>query len=234
MSQFKILIVEDEILIADTIKRYLVRADYDVLDICISYEEAIESYKDGKPDLVLLDIRLNGPKTGIDVAKYILAQERPCPFVYLTSQIDASTLELAKETNPDGYLPKPIRKDTLLTTVEITIHNHISKTTNSVSLIFSEGNNKYNVNSEDIMFIQADHIYVEIILKGGQKIIQRSTIKELLTDLPVSEFIQTHRSFIVNKNYVDVWNNSSLNIEEYVIPVSRSRKKDVFSKLSQA
>ena len=76
MSTLKILIVEDEILIAETIKLYLEEKGHIIQDICISYREATRAIEREQPDLVVLDIRLYGEKSGIDVAKYIKQQSK--------------------------------------------------------------------------------------------------------------------------------------------------------------
>jgi len=232
MNASTILIVEDEILIADTIKRYLEKSQYKVLATSISYEAAKSAYLNERPDLVILDIRLNGLKTGIDFAKFIKLQNNPCPIVYLTSQLDAKSINEAKATLPDAYLPKPIRRETLLTTVEIALHNHQARLKESVALVLSKSNKNYNVNSHEILLIQADHIYVEIYLVDNRKIVQRCSIKDILELLPPQNFIQTHRSYVINKAHVDKWDNQNLMIADHVVPVSRSRKKEVMAKLS--
>jgi len=113
MKNYKILIVEDEVIIADTIKRYLTQNGHQVVGNAISYQEAESIYIEKKPDLVLLDIRLSGTKTGIDVAYFIQQQTDPKPFIFLSSQLDSRSLNSAKETFPAGYLSKPIQKNTL-------------------------------------------------------------------------------------------------------------------------
>jgi DNA-binding response OmpR family regulator len=92
MKPNQILIVEDEILIADTIERYLTRQGYWVMGSAISCEEAETLYLRQTPDLALLDIRLSGSRTGIDFAHFIRKQARPAPFIYLTSQLDRRSI----------------------------------------------------------------------------------------------------------------------------------------------
>ena len=106
-----ILIVEDEVLIAQMLKLHLQEKGYSVQAICISYQEAVENYQQQHPDLVLLDIRLYGQKSGIDFAHFLLEQPKKTPFVYLTSQYDRRIFDLALQTNPYGYITKPIQFD---------------------------------------------------------------------------------------------------------------------------
>ena len=88
MNNLKVLIVEDEVLIAETIRMYLEELNYIVTAICISYEEAIETFHLNTPDLGLLDIRLFGSKSGIDVAHYLYIPVNKHQYVFLTSQFD--------------------------------------------------------------------------------------------------------------------------------------------------
>ena len=111
MKSLKILIVEDEVFIAETIKMYLEERNHEVMGSVISYEEAFfESYNLRRPDLVLLDIRLYGMKSGIDFAAYLKEQVNGPPLSFFSSQKDQIVLEQALETNPYGYLPNHFTK----------------------------------------------------------------------------------------------------------------------------
>lgn len=227
----QILLVEDEILIADTIKRYLLNRKYQVSGSAISYEEAERLYRREKPDLVLIDIRLNGPKTGIDFAHFLQKQSHTPPFIYLTSQLDQRNLSLAKETLPSGYLTKPIQKASLYTTIEIALHNHQKQKRHSPKIDLSNGPRHYSVNIHDILYLQAEHIYVKVHFADQPPILHRGTLKELLDRLPEGNFIQTHRSFAINIKKVTYWDQANIYIGEQLIPVSRTRRKIIYNLL---
>ena len=110
-----ILIVEDEIIISDTIVRYLLKANYNNLYTATSYEEAVEILKTSPIEVAILDIRLKTEKTGIDIAQFIRKQKDHTIIIYLTSHHDRHTLSLAKATLPDTYIIKPVKKEDLLT-----------------------------------------------------------------------------------------------------------------------
>lgn len=232
MNNYRILIVEDEILIADTMERYLVRKGHQVVGKAISYEESIQLYQLHQPDLVLLDIRLNGLKSGINVAHFIQNQNNPSPFIFLTSQIDARSISNAKETFPAGYLTKPIQKESLFTTIEIAMYSHQKSRVEEPSINLYDGNKNYLVLLKDILFLQADHIYVKVHVAMKKCIVLRSSLKELLTQLPDNQFIQTHRSFAINIEKVNNWDNQNVSIQNEIIPVSRTRRKEVFHNLN--
>lgn len=117
MEKKKILIVEDELVIALDIKYTLESEGYDVIDIVATSEEAIKSIKEIKPDLLLMDIILEGPQNGIELTKMI-QKEYNIPVLYITALIDNKTYEDAEKTKPICYLVKPYRDKELVTWVD--------------------------------------------------------------------------------------------------------------------
>ncbi len=235
MKKSKILIVEDEILIANTISRYLNSKDYEVTGIAISYEEALELLKNDQPDLALLDIRLNGNKTGIDVAHYI-RENLSIPHIYLTSQYDAAALQAAMPTFPSGYLNKPMQKETLHSTIEIALFNFSQnkKTEEGQILTLSSGSEKHKVSANNIIYMQSDHIYIKVFLKSPKQILLvRKTMKAMKEELPSKTFIQPNRSCIVNTKYIESWDSKMLKVEGTEISISRNNKDAIITKLEQ-
>ncbi|MEL6864899.1 MAG: response regulator [Bacteroidota bacterium] len=231
MSQYRILIVEDEILIADNIKRFLNKKGYSVVGIAISFEEAVALYIEEKPDLVLLDIKLSGLQTGIDVAQFIQDQENPKPFIFLTSQMDRSNVSEAKRTLPEAYLSKPLRKESLYATIEIVMHKYRQAHNEAPTIPLFDGNQHYLIAIDDILYLQADHIYLKIFRSGDKPIIQRSSMKDFLDQLPAGQFIQTHRSFAINRKHLSGWDSQNIYLGEVAIPISRARRKEVHAYL---
>ncbi len=123
MNKIKILVAEDEILIALEIKNRLEKMGYDVPALVSTKKEIIDSVSDLRPDLVLMDIMLNGHMDGIDAAEEIRARF-DVPVVYLTAYSDESTLQKAKITEPYGFILKPLDERELYNTVEIAIYKH--------------------------------------------------------------------------------------------------------------
>jgi PAS domain S-box-containing protein len=123
MSNAKILIVEDEKIVAKDIEHRLRRFGYEVTAIVSTGEEAIQKAVETKPDLALLDIRLYGETDGIEVAEEIRDRLR-IPVVYLTAYADEEMLRRAKLTEPFGYLVKPFGERELHSTIEVALHRH--------------------------------------------------------------------------------------------------------------
>jgi DNA-binding LytR/AlgR family response regulator len=224
--------VEDEIIIAETIKFYLEERDHKVLSIAISYDEAVQAYRLRCPDLVLLDIRLFDQKSGIDFANFLMTQSEAPPYIYLTSQYDQRILAEALKTNPSGYLTKPIQKETLWTTVEAAYQLHTStKLINGMIKIY-DGKINHQIKLSDILYIQADHVYSKIILTNYSEIISRNTLLSLLEELNNNIMIWCHRSYIVNRNHIESWSSEGIILKDNkVIPISRSRKNEVITAL---
>ena len=117
-----LLIVEDEFLIANDLRRILVKAGYQVIGMAGSVEDAKAIVAERTPDIALLDIFLEGDQTGIDLAHWL--KERSVPFVFLSANLTDSLLEMAKVTQPFGFLTKPFREKDVLTTLEIARYRH--------------------------------------------------------------------------------------------------------------
>ena len=131
MGELKILIVEDEPVIAENIAMYLNNYDFTVSAIAYDDEEAISQLKHNTPDAVILDINLESPLNGIQIADYI-NKHYQLPFLFLTSYADRETLEQAKTVEPWGYIVKPFNEKTLLASLEIAISNFAQRSNQQV------------------------------------------------------------------------------------------------------
>lgn len=118
----KILIVEDNVIIADDMQSMLEEIGYEIVDNVIVYEQAVDVLKNNHVDLVLIDIILASDKTGIDLGKHI-RETYNIPFIFVTSNSDRATVENAKTVKPDGYLVKPFEQQDLYTSIEIALSN---------------------------------------------------------------------------------------------------------------
>lgn len=126
MSNSRILIVEDEGIIAKDIQSTLNRSGYSVVGIASSGEEAIKKAMEIHPDLVLMDIVLKGAMDGVEAAEHI-RDHFDIPVVYLTAYSDDTTLQRAKITEPFGYILKPFQEKELYTTIEMAIYKHTTQ-----------------------------------------------------------------------------------------------------------
>lgn len=220
-----ILIVEDELLIADTIRRHLEASGYQCAGVAMSYGEATQLYERQRPNLVLVDIKLAGEKTGIDLARWIQEQPDAVPHVFLTSQLDGQSLKAAQETLPAGYLPKPVRRESLHTTIAMALYAHRAAPRKAApQLVLNEGADKVVLAVADIAYVSADHVYVHIHTTDGRKVLHRSTLEQLMAKLPQGMFVRVHRSYVVQLRHVEAWGRDTLRVLGAQLPVSRSQR----------
>ncbi|MBP2030443.1 CheY-like chemotaxis protein [Methanohalophilus levihalophilus] len=123
MTGEKILVVEDEKIVALGIKRMLKNMGYIVPSIASSGEEAIKKAEITFPDLILMDIMLKGDIDGITAAQTI-SDRMKIPVVYLTAYSDDKIIQRAKETCPYGYITKPFEESDLRATIELALDTH--------------------------------------------------------------------------------------------------------------
>ncbi len=123
MVKNQILVVEDESIVAEHIRRNLQKMGYSVSSVVSSGEKAIKELEEKVPDLVLMDIVLQGEMDGIETAKQIRSRFN-IPVVYLTAYSDEKILERAKITEPFGYVIKPFNERELRINIEIALYKH--------------------------------------------------------------------------------------------------------------
>ncbi len=123
MDNPKILVVEDENVVALELKKRLKKLAYQVSSVASSGKEAISKAEGFLPDLVIMDIRLKGDMDGIQAAQ-IIREKLNIPVLYLTAHSDDETLKRAKQTEPYGYILKPFEEDELRTAIEIALYKH--------------------------------------------------------------------------------------------------------------
>ncbi|MEG4119105.1 ATP-binding protein [Microcoleus sp. N9_B4] len=137
MNPVKILVVEDEVIVAQDIAGRLKKLGYAVTATVSSGEEAIQKALENPPDLVLMDIVLKGDMDGVTAAEKIRIN-RNVPTIFLTAYADAQTLQRAKLTDPFGYIIKPFQQNDLRVAIEIAMHRHEIETKMRESLKAAE------------------------------------------------------------------------------------------------
>jgi len=120
----KILIVEDQFIEANNLEMILTRAGYAVSGIARSVKAALQLIEQDRPDMVMLDIFLQGPAIGIDLAKVL--REKQIAFIYLSANSNKEILDAAKATYPYGFLVKPFREKDVLVTLEVARYLHLN------------------------------------------------------------------------------------------------------------
>ena len=123
MSDKRILIVEDDAIVAMTIEDSLHEMGYSIAGLAANADDAIRIAAEKKPDLILMDIRIQGDRDGIEAASEI-ARSQNIPIIYLTAYSDDETIRRAAKTQPYGFLTKPFRQKEMYSTIEIALYKH--------------------------------------------------------------------------------------------------------------
>ncbi|TXB66998.1 response regulator transcription factor [Vicingus serpentipes] len=213
----KILIAEDDVLISEHLKQILTDLGHVVYDIVSSYEMAKKSIDiNDLPDLALLDIRMHNEDQGIKIAEYI--KKLNIPFIFITSFSDKKTLEEAIFHQPKGYLLKPFTPDEIKKIID-----KVMKELAISYLFVKEKDKKIKLFFNKIMFVKSDNNYLEIHTET-KMFVERLKLIDIDNILPKDSFIRVHRSYLVNKKFIERINNNSIVINGVEIPVSRKYK----------
>jgi len=217
-----ILIVEDDILIAEHIRTILEREGFTNCIIAHTYDQAVICLEENLIQLSLLDINLGGGETGFDLAK--IHNKKEIPFIFISAQSDPIAQEKIVESAPSGFILKPFKPVQVSTAVKL-LYNQIESTT----IKLDDGKNKYIIPVQKIYYVQSNRNYTEINFEN-QRIVVRKTLTEIETVLPKEQFLRCHRSFIVNKDRIQKIHQKEVVIGIKSIPVSQKYKVN-FEKL---
>jgi len=251
----KILIVEDNVIIADDMQTMLEDIGYEIVGNVIDFEQAEQVLSKNYVDLVLIDIILSSDKTGIDLGQHI-RENYNLPFIFVTSNSDKATVEIAKKVKPNGYLVKPFEQEDLFTSIEIALSsfsyennatsnksvtnkNNVNEqdkanVKNAVlkdSIFVKKNNLYYRIQFDEIHFIKADNVYLEINTKE-KKFLVRSALKDYLEKLPSNNFYRAHKSYIINLSHIQAVNSKDIMIKDELIPISKDFREFILSSLN--
>jgi two-component system, LytTR family, response regulator LytT len=243
MEKRNIFIVEDEIIIAQNIKKALIEFGYHILGTVQSFSDAVKLISQNQPDLAIIDTKLKGKKSGIELGKYI-RENFHFPFIFLTSFDDNINFDEVKGCCPEAYLPKHFIDKELHTTIEIAINNYsklkkaeeVGNCRESIIMkdsIFIKKDSSYiKVKLENIIYVKSEGNYLEVMEDGDKKYIIRITLKDFIKYLPKDLFLRTHNSYVININYIVKITYSDIFLKGYTIPFSRSRRDEVLKKMN--
>jgi two-component system, response regulator PdtaR len=241
----KILIVEDEFILAEDLSNTLESEGYEVAFVADNGQDALEFYSENDIDLVLCDINIKGDWDGIETVERLI-KVKACPIIYLTALTDGETLERAKKTFPAAYIPKPYHVTNLrmaiemainnfavqVNKVEIKIGNHIKEAQNKEQIlqvnddIFIKQNYQFvKFPLSEILYFEADNTHTNIFTHNKKYVI-RQTITNILERLSLKNLVQIHRSYVVNINKIESFNEHEVSINNTLIPISRSHKDE--------
>lgn len=227
----KIYVLEDEPLIAETIKTCLEKEGYEICGMADNVKEAVFDVEALQPDLILVDITLEGDLDGIDFVNH-LKKKSDIPFIFLTSLSDSETLEKVKQTEPFGYIVKPFNEKTLKTNIELALHKYqIHKQSITISeevdsFFIKNKGELIRIVLDDLRYVEAYDNYCYIIT-SAQKTLISYTLKNVEEKLPHPQFLRVHRSYCVNVSKITSIQEGYLFIDKNKIPVGKSYRDEL-------
>ncbi|MBI3133728.1 MAG: response regulator transcription factor [Bacteroidetes bacterium] len=232
-QKFNILVVEDDLLIAEMLKEMLQDLGYEVPFVARNFDEALQALNDfPNLDLCFLDINLEDVKNGFDVAEQVKSRSR-LPIIFLTSYADKMTIGEAVKYQPEAYLVKPFSQTDLYATVEIVRgKKQVSGQSTQPPLVIKDGLLTVKVNRHDIFWIKSDNIYVELAT-AQKKYLVRSSLDKFLEQLDDVSFSRTHRSYAVNLQHVKAVNGQYLVVNSEKIPLSRKFRDEILERFKK-
>ncbi len=236
----RILVVEDDMIIAANISLQLTNLGYEITGIETRGEEALAHVLLNAPDIILMDVNLRGDLDGIETARAI-QKNIEVPIVYLTANTDDISFTRAKETHPYAFIPKPLNIQQLqrsLALVEEQVKEKMEafkKDDIPVEVmddrIFVRSKGKMTkLLFTDILYIEADRNYCKIVTSQGKHLLS-VTLRIMEEKLPKHLFIRVHRSYMVNISKLDAVVEGHLEINRKVIPLGKSQKRFLLRRL---
>ena len=255
----KVLIVEDDSMLALGISVSLQQHGYAVAGIAGQAEEAGRLFKENDVDIILINIHIPGDKDGIDTVLELMKIKR-VPVIYLTAVADDATISRIKQTYPVAFLTKPYNSRNVCIATEMAIHNFIGcgeldimTEENSLApvgvkksgydavdneIILRQGNHIFlkrnfqfvKINLRDILYMVAEGNYVHIVIKD-KKFTVRLSLMQVMRKLNYSRFARINRSSVVNMDAIQSFNKEQVFIAQHEIAIGKNYKDSFFRQL---
>lgn len=240
MCALKILIIEDDLLIATDIKSCMEDAGYEVIGIARDRSEAMQLVKVSSPDLAIIDITLgNLEEEGIRIAKEILSQHW-IPFIYLTAHSDEKMIRKGADTSPSAYLFKPFREGELLAQVMLAHENFVkmaasrTEAPRTENFYFPSKSGHIRVRPDEILFLKAQGHCTDVYLtydKRPQMIgTNLGTLEKYFT---TANFIRLSKSLFINLDHLKQIERTHVFMgeERILVEISENNRKELLRNL---
>jgi len=248
IKRLNIYIVEDDPIIGADLMHRLEDLGYAVAGPFATGEEAVEKMAELRPDLVLMDIKLEGAWDGIETARRI-SEIGPAPIIFLTANSDNANFDRAKAVHPAAFLSKPFKSRDLKYAIELALNQparHEPEMDTKIQepqvesayllkdrLFVKVKDRMVRLFLKDILWIEADGYYCKVATSDKEYFITQTLGKfyEMLSGLP--EFMRVHRSFVVNLKHVEEIGESHLYFKKKQIPIGRTIKDELLKRIQK-
>ena len=255
-SPIRILIVEDEFITQETLRAVLQEMGYAISGSAMNAQEALSILEKGGTDFAIFDINIKGDKDGIWLANQV-REKYGIPFIFLTAFGDQPTVQRAIAEEPYGYLVKPFNKVDVFTAIEVALKNYakhqagISPTPEpelepepepdpepnpehivTRDSIFIRDSYMYvKLRNSDILYIKSDKNYLEVHLPNKRHLV-RGKMSDFIKRLPAENFLQIHRSHVVNLEAITSFGGGYVKIGDQELPLGNPYKEELKRRIS--
>lgn len=243
MSNVRILIVEDEPLIAEDLRAHLEELGYELCAVCDNALDAMAEVVARKPDLLLLDINLGDGPDGVQLAEKVRAKHAT-PFIFVTSHSDKATLERVKPLRPAGFIIKPFDENDLRTQIELALARYANDVEASAapteaqrhdfviadSIFIREKGRLVKVAIDDIHYAEADDNYVTLFTPA-RKFVITSTLAAVEEKLKSPNHLRIHRSYLVDTRRITAMEEGYVRIGTQSLPVGKTHRDALMARI---
>ena len=244
MEDIKILIVEDDMIIAADISMQLTKLGYEITGILPRGEDALDAIDQTKPDIVLMDVNLKGEMDGVETARQIY-QRYQIPLIYLTANADQATFDRAKDTRPEAFISKPFKKIDLTNAIELVASRLAANPSATEDDKPADDNTPHILDDrifvrfkdrmvkiyiKDILYAEAERNYCRV-QTSEKEYLMTVPLKTFEQKLESTNFIRVHRSFVINITKIDEVVDTYLVIGRKKIPMSKSHREGLLERL---
>ncbi len=237
MEEISVVVIEDEKLLAKSLKLSLIEKGYEVKAVVDNAKDGLKTILAEKPDIVLLDIQLKGNEDGIWLASQ-LKDKYDAPYIFMTSFNDKETINQAVKTFPYGYMIKPVDEAELDANISLALERFQQEKQNrnepqfiiNDAVFLKDEHFFIKLKFNEILFVQASGNYIEI-MEENKKHVVKTTLKSFLSSVPSDQFLQCHRSYVVNLEKIDKIGSRSLFINNIEIPMVKENREELLNRL---
>lgn len=238
MNDARILLVEDDFSYLVKLEIMLDRLGFNNIHKVDNGHDALKSIQLQQPNLILMDIQLNGNLTGIDIAKKIQAQN--IPIIFITAQLNPKYFEKAKETAPYAYLNKPFDEITLQRSIVLALKfstrkTHLPNKKEEDFIFIKKAGSLEKLNYIDILWIKSEGNHCTLFT-ADKKYVLKTSLTKLKAKFPNDKFIQTHRSTLAQIDKISQIDLKSkkVYIGKNTLEIGRSFQKGLIKRMGKS
>lgn len=238
MDRVRLLIVEDDALIARDLQQLLTDLGYAVLATCTNAADARTALAAHRPDLALLDIRLGAGEDGVDLAAHIHATYA-LPFVFITAHADAGTIARVKPLRPAGFIIKPFDADELRAQIELALARHAAHVEAPAPppaahqgfrigevLFVRDKGRLVKVPVDAIVYVEADDNYA-VLHTADRRYAMPTSLTALEERLAAHHLVRIHRRYLVDLRRITALREREAQLGDLSLPIGRTHREEL-------